>query len=179
MPVKANIFSSRPYAFLAEKIAAAPSEIDFRLGKIEHTRFPDGENYYRLLEAREIRNSPAVYVAGTVSDAAVMEMYNICSALVMEQCSSLHIVIYNHPASGYVGIQGNNLRLLAGKTLFHNISAVQPQTAAHFLHPFRPPHVGRSQNRVFTDISNHLSYQRFGGQMNRTDGTFKVILGAE
>ena len=45
MPVKANIFSSRPYAFLAEKIAAAPSEIDFRLGKIEHTRFPDGENY--------------------------------------------------------------------------------------------------------------------------------------
>lgn len=43
MPVKANIFSSRPYAFLAEKIAAAPSEIDFRLGKIEHTRFPDGE----------------------------------------------------------------------------------------------------------------------------------------
>ena len=34
MPVKANIFSSRPYAFLAEKIAAAPSEIDFRLGKI-------------------------------------------------------------------------------------------------------------------------------------------------
>lgn len=55
MPVKANIFSSRPYAFLAEKIAAAPSEIDFRLGKIEHTRFPDGENYYRLLEAREIR----------------------------------------------------------------------------------------------------------------------------
>lgn len=29
MPVKANIFSSRPYAFLAEKIAAAPSEIDF------------------------------------------------------------------------------------------------------------------------------------------------------
>ena len=32
MPVKANIFSSRPYAFLAEKIAAAPSEIDFRLG---------------------------------------------------------------------------------------------------------------------------------------------------
>ena len=90
-----------------------------------------------------------------------------------------HIVIYNHPASGYVGIQGNNLRLLAGKTLFHNLSAVQPQTAAHFLHPFRPPHVGRSQNRVFTDISNHLSYQRFGGQMNRTDGTFKVILGAE
>lgn len=98
MPVKANIFSSRPYAFLAEKIAAAPSEIDFRLGKIEHTRFPDGENYYRLLEAREIRNSPAVYVAGTVSDAAVMEMYNICSALVMEQCSSLHIVI---PYFGY------------------------------------------------------------------------------
>ena len=100
MPVKANIFSSRPYAFLAEKIAAAPSEIDFRLGKIEHTRFPDGENYYRLLEAREIRNSPAVYVAGTVSDAAVMEMYNICSALVMEQCSSLHIVIpyFDHGA---------------------------------------------------------------------------------
>lgn len=133
MPVKTNIFSSRPYAFLAEKIAAAPSEIDFRLGKIEHTRFPDGENYYRLLDAREIRNSPAVYVAGTVSDAAVMEMYNICSALVMEQCSSLHIVI---PYFGYSTMERASRRgeVVIAKNIARLLSSLPTSARGNFVY---------------------------------------------
>ena len=43
MPVKANIFSSRPYAFLAEKIAAAPSEIDFASAKSSTPAFLTGK----------------------------------------------------------------------------------------------------------------------------------------
>lgn len=129
-----NIFAAEAYAFLAEKMRQYPKEnTNFRLGEFEHTRFPDGENYYRLLNSGEIRNNPAVYVAGTVNDDAIMELYNICSSLVMEQCSSLHIVI---PYFGYSTMERSTRRgeVVVAKNIARLLSSIPVAARGNFVY---------------------------------------------
>lgn len=95
-----NLLSSRGYEYLAERLSALPpmENWSFRPVNLERKIFPDGETCCRIREVENIRNQPAVLICGTISDEAVFEAYNLASALVMEQCSSLHLVI---PYFGY------------------------------------------------------------------------------
>ncbi len=130
----ANLFSSQAYAYLAEKMAGT-SDALFSLcpGEFEHKLFPDGENYYRLLHSKDIINRPAVYVAGTINDAAILELYNICSALVMEQCSSLHIVI---PYFGYSTMERSTKRgeVVIAKNIARLLSSIPRSANGNFIY---------------------------------------------
>jgi len=130
----ANLFSSQAYACLAGKMAEADGKpFPLRLQKYERNLFPDGENYYRLLDAADIRGRPAVYVAGTVNDDAIMELYNICSALVMEQCSSLHIVI---PYFGYSTMERSSRRgeVVVAKNIARLLSSIPRSANGNFIY---------------------------------------------
>lgn len=129
-----NIFASADYSDLADNlIEKSGTEMNFRRGNYEHTHFPDGENYYRLLNAEEIRNRPAVYIAGTVNDQALMELYHICSALVMEQCSSLHIVI---PYFGYSTMERSTKRgeVVIAKNIARLLSSIPMSAHGNFVY---------------------------------------------
>lgn len=91
-----NLFSAETYRYLQNKLQNLNSE--FTIGEIETCKFPDGEIYHRIINPEKIRNRPAVLISGTISDAAVMETYNLACELVGQQCSSLHLVI---PYFGY------------------------------------------------------------------------------
>ena len=65
---------------------------------IENLTFPDGEHYWRIENPAQIQGKPAVYICGTIDDAAIFDAYNMCCTLVREGCSELHLVI---PYFGY------------------------------------------------------------------------------
>ena len=90
-----NILSSKSYGYLKRSLLKSGYFDDI---KVETKMFPDGEHYFRIVNSEEISGKPAVYVCGTVNDAAIWEAYNICCTLVREGCSSLHLVI---PYFGY------------------------------------------------------------------------------
>jgi len=90
-----NILSSKSYNYLKKSLIKSGRFNDI---KIETKTFPDGEHYFRVLNPEQISGNPAVYICGTVDDAAIWEAYNICCTLVREGCSSLHLVI---PYFGY------------------------------------------------------------------------------
>lgn len=91
-----NILSSQKYEYLKQNIL---KQADcFNDIRIETETFPDGEHYWKIATPEQLRRKPAVYIAGTVNDESIFELYNIASTLVREQCSSLHIVI---PYFGY------------------------------------------------------------------------------
>lgn len=91
-----NILSSQKYEYLKQNIL---KQADcFNDICIETETFSDGEHYWKIATPEQLRRKPAVYIAGTVNDESIFELYNIASTLVREQCSSLHIVI---PYFGY------------------------------------------------------------------------------
>ena len=90
-----NILSAQSYDYLKKNLLKSGNFNDI---KVETKTFPDGEHYYRIVHSEQIAGKPAVYISGTVNDAAILEAYHVCSTLVREGCSSLHLVI---PYFGY------------------------------------------------------------------------------
>ena len=97
MENKICLISSKKYQYLKDLLLQHHPEYFVDL-PLEQTQFPDGEQYYRIGRSAELKNRPAVYVCGTVDDAAVLEAYSISSTIIREQCTSLHLVI---PYFGY------------------------------------------------------------------------------
>jgi len=91
-----NLLSSNQYKFLKKNILK--KDVRFFDIKVETQTFPDGEHYWRIEKPEYIRGKPAVYICGTVDDAAIFDAYNMCCNLVREGCSELHLVI---PYFGY------------------------------------------------------------------------------
>ncbi|MCM1324607.1 MAG: ribose-phosphate diphosphokinase [Acetobacter sp.] len=90
-----NLLSSVGYGYLKRALLESG---EFNDVEIETKVFPDGEHYFRIIKPEQISGKPAVYICGTVDDAAIMEAYNLCCTLVREGCSSLHLVL---PYFGY------------------------------------------------------------------------------
>lgn len=90
-----NLLSSNNYAYLKQNLLQSGIFNDVQ---IETATFPDGEHYFRIINSEQISGKPAVYICGTIDDAAILEAYNICCTLVREGCSELHLVI---PYFGY------------------------------------------------------------------------------
>lgn len=90
-----NLLSSLQYKYLKDYLLPTGMFHDV---EIEAKTFPDGEHYFRIIKPEAISGKPAVFICGTVDDAAVLEAYNICCTLVREGCSSLHLVL---PYFGY------------------------------------------------------------------------------
>ncbi len=91
-----NLLSSNRYKFLKKSILK--KDVRFFDIKVKTETFPDGEHYWRIEKPEYIRGKPAVYICGTVDDGAIFDAYNMCSTLVREGCSELHLVI---PYFGY------------------------------------------------------------------------------
>ncbi len=91
-----NLIASPIYDYLKQNLLQK-SKL-FHDVKIENSRFPDGERYFRIKNPACISGCPAVYICGTISDEAIFEAYNMSCALVREGCSALHLVI---PYFGY------------------------------------------------------------------------------
>lgn len=95
-----NLLAAQPYEYMAESLLSHASAGGKKFQRVNVLRevFPDGEIYHRIENPEAIRSKPAVLICGTTDDAAVLEAYNLCCALVEGQCSSLHLVI---PYFGY------------------------------------------------------------------------------
>ena len=96
-----NILSTKSYNYLKKNLLKSGHFNDIG---VETKTFPDGERYFRILNPEQISGNPAVYICGTVDDAAIWEAYNVCCTLVREGCSSLHLII---PYFGYSRRQNN------------------------------------------------------------------------
>lgn len=91
--MKTLLFAIKDYNYLAEKILALGQ---FEKGELEVSHFSDGERYQRILTNVEHRN--VAIVAGTVSDTATLELYDLASSLVSYGVNSLTLII---PYFGY------------------------------------------------------------------------------
>lgn len=71
-----NILSSQKYQYLADNIISCGNDKNSFFDKcdIETKIFPDGEVYNRLIDCDKIHNKPAVYICGTVDDAAILKL---------------------------------------------------------------------------------------------------------
>ena len=86
-----NLLSSPQYKYLKDNMLKCCN--NFCDVKIENQTFPDGEHYWRIENPSQIQGKPAVYIRGTIDDAAIFDAYNMCCTLVREGCSELHLVI--------------------------------------------------------------------------------------
>ena len=87
------VFSTAAYEYLATAIARAGS---WELGTLARRTFPDGEHYLRI--DSDVADRDVILVAGTIDDAATLELYDLACGLVMYGAYRLRIVI---PFFGY------------------------------------------------------------------------------
>src|SRR5689334_20750759 len=87
------VFSTAAYEYLGTAIARAGG---WELGSIARRTFPDGEHYLRI--DSEVADRDVILVAGTIDDAATLEVYDLACGLVMYGAYRLRIVI---PFFGY------------------------------------------------------------------------------
>jgi ribose-phosphate pyrophosphokinase len=86
------LYATAPYAPMRDALLG-----DGRVaGTLVRTSFPDGERMFRIAESVDRRD--VVLVAGTVDDAATLEIYDVASALVTYGARRLTLVI---PYFGY------------------------------------------------------------------------------
>lgn len=90
---KALLFHTTSYRYLAEKVL---QEGNFERGEVEVQTFSDGERYQRIIT--EVDNRNVVLIAGTISDADTLELFDLASALVAYGANSLALVV---PYFGY------------------------------------------------------------------------------
>jgi ribose-phosphate pyrophosphokinase len=87
------IFSIADYDYFADELMGAG---DFERGAVERSVFPDGEHYLRV--ATDVFERDVVAVGGTISDAAMLELYDLACALVENGASTLTLIV---PWYGY------------------------------------------------------------------------------
>src|SRR5436190_22663145 len=89
----AIVFASRDYGYFADSISAAGA---LDRGELERSDFPDGEHYLRVVSPVNDRN--VVVVGGSISDAALLEIYDLASAVVDLGAATLTLIV---PWFGY------------------------------------------------------------------------------
>lgn len=126
-----NILSSQKYAYLKQNILKQAE--CFKNVEIETETFPDGEHYWKIVNPEQLRHKPAVYIAGTVDDESIFELYNLASTLVREQCSSLHIVI---PYFGYSTMERavKEGEVVTAKNIANLISSIPQAPLGNFVY---------------------------------------------
>ena len=126
-----NILSSQKYEYLKQNILK--QAIVFKNVEIETETFPDGEHYWKIVNPEQLRHKPAVYIAGTVDDESIFELYNLASTLVREQCSSLHIVI---PYFGYSTMERavKEGEVVTAKNIANLISSIPQAPLGNFVY---------------------------------------------
>ena len=126
-----NILSSKKYEYLKQNILNQGE--CFNDVKIESETFPDGEHYWKIVNPEQLRHKPAVYIAGTVDDGSIFELYNLASTLVREQCSSLHIVI---PYFGYSTMERavKEGEVVTAKNIANLISSIPQAPLGNFVY---------------------------------------------
>jgi len=87
------IFSTGAYGYLRDELCRVSG---FARGEVEVRHFPDGERYLRLLTG--VAGRAAVVVAGTISDSATLELYDLASTLVANGAHDLTLIV---PFFGY------------------------------------------------------------------------------
>ncbi len=92
--MKKILFYIPEYQYLAQKILALSPDIEE--GIIESKVFPDGEIYHRILS--DISGKEAIIIAGTISDKAVLALYDIATACTQFRAVKTKIII---PFFGY------------------------------------------------------------------------------
>jgi ribose-phosphate pyrophosphokinase len=91
------LYSTRSYEYLrAEMIALG----GFVPGEIEHQRFPDDEQYRRIVTPCDDRD--VILLGGTISDTDTLELYDLACALVYYGARRLSLVI---PYFGYATME--------------------------------------------------------------------------
>lgn len=152
-----SLSAGREYEYLAADLLALPPVANwvFAPVNLERKKFPDGETGYRIHEAETIRCRPAVLICGTINDDAVLEAYNLASALVAEQCSALHLVMpyfgystmEQASRSGEVVVAKNVARLLSSLpsapsgNFFYLVDLHSPGTQYYFEGSVHPVHM--------------------------------------
>lgn len=86
-------YSTASYEYLRDEMCRLGG---YQVGAIERTRFPDGEQYRRLVTDCDDRD--VVLIGGTVSEADTLELYDLACALVYYGARRLSLVI---PYFGY------------------------------------------------------------------------------
>ena len=126
-----NILSSQKYAYLKQNILKQAE--CFNDVEIETETFPDGEHYWKIVNPEQLCHKPAVYIAGTVDDESIFELYNLASTLVREQCSSLHIVI---PYFGYSTMERavKEGEVVTAKNISNLISSIPQAPLGNFVY---------------------------------------------
>ena len=126
-----NILSSQKYAYLKQNILKQAE--CFNDVEIERETFPDGEHYWKIVNPEQLRHKPAVYIAGTVDDESIFELYNVAATLVREQCSSLHIVI---PYFGYSTMERavKEGEVVTAKNIANLISSIPQAPLGNFVY---------------------------------------------
>lgn len=126
-----NILSSQKYEYLKRNILKQGT--CFNDVEIETKTFPDGEHYWKIVNPEQLRHKPAVYIAGTVDDESIFELYNLASTLVREQCSSLHIVI---PYFGYSTMERavKEGEVVTAKNIANLISSIPQAPLGNFVY---------------------------------------------
>src|SRR5436305_12655925 len=87
------IFSIADYDYFADELMGAG---EFERGVVERSVFPDGEHYLRV--ATDVFERDVIAVGGTISDTAMLELYDLACAIVENGASTLTLIV---PRYGY------------------------------------------------------------------------------
>ena len=87
------VFSTQRYAYMRDELCA---RAEFEPGEVERKRFPDGEQYRRILT--DVAGRDVVLLGGTVDEADTLEIYDLACALVHR---GVHILTLAIPWYGY------------------------------------------------------------------------------
>ena len=91
--MSAIAFATRDYGYFADALATA-ANLD--RGELERSDFPDGEHYLRVVSPVIDRN--VIVVGGSISDASLLEIYDLASAVVDLGAATLTLIV---PWFGY------------------------------------------------------------------------------
>jgi ribose-phosphate pyrophosphokinase len=91
--MNAIVFATKDYGYFADNLASFAS---LERGEVEVSDFPDGEHYLRVVSPVNDRN--VIVVGGSISDAALLEIYDLASAVVDLGAATLTLIV---PWFGY------------------------------------------------------------------------------
>ncbi|MEA2572484.1 MAG: ribose-phosphate pyrophosphokinae [Acidobacteriota bacterium] len=91
--MNAIVFATKDYGYFADSLVSLAL---LERGEVEVSDFPDGEHYLRVVSPVNDRN--VVVVGGSISDAALLEIYDLASAVVDLGAATLTLIV---PWFGY------------------------------------------------------------------------------